>query len=163
MSNPSDHQPEPEIIPPGEEPGRERGPHESETRRASGPGVDGSIEDLGRQVSGLMRHPLTMPRVAYALYAVSVVSGFPMLVGLIVAYVARGEAPHWLQTHYTFLIRTFWYFIVLVVIGVVLAFVLVGFMLLWVLPLWLAIRVVRGWLLLENRKPIPDPESWLFG
>ncbi|MCR4379069.1 MAG: hypothetical protein NUV50_13365 [Rhodospirillales bacterium] len=159
MSNPSDPQPEPEILPPGQE----HGYKESEVRRASGPGVDGSIEDLGRQVSGLMRHPLSMPRVTYALYAVSVVSGFPMLVGLIVAYVVRGEAPHWLQTHYTFLIRTFWYFIALVLIGVALAFLLVGFMLLWLLPLWLAIRVVRGWLLLENKKPIPNPESWLFG
>lgn len=143
-----DNKPDPEIIPPGQQHGFK---------------YTGGADDLGEQVSGVMRHPMTMPRAAYVLYALAVVSGFPMLVGLIVAYVARADAPPWLQSHYTFLIRTFWLFIALVCIGLVLAFFLVGFMLLWVLPLWVAIRVVRGWLLLEDQKPVPDPESWLFG
>lgn len=161
---PHNDTPDPEIIPPGQSHGyKDHGHENSGARRASGAGASGTIDDLGDQMSAAMRHPLTMPRAAYGLYALSVVSGFPMLVGLIVAYLARGEAPHWLQTHYTFLIRTFWYFVALVCIGMVLAVFLVGFMLLWVLPLWLVIRVVRGWLLLENKKPVPDPESWLFG
>lgn len=132
--------PEPEIIPPGHDPG-------------NGPGAS---------LSEVVNNPMTVPRAAYALYALAAVTGFPMLVGVIVAYIARGEAPTWLQSHYTFLIRTFWYLIALVIVGAALAFFLVGFVLLWVLPLWLVVRVVRGWLLLENRKPVPDPESWLF-
>lgn len=144
--------PEPEIIPPGQEQGFRAG------RGGKGDGFD----DLGNQFSGMMRNPMTVPRAAYVLYALAAVAGFPMLVGLIVAYVARSDAPQWLQSHYTFMIRTFWYFIALAMVGMALAFFLVGFMLLWVLPLWLVIRVVRGWLLLENRKPVPDPESWLF-
>lgn len=144
--------PEPEIIPPGQDQGFRTG------QGGKGEGFD----DLGNQFSGMMRNPMTAPRAAYVLYALAAVSGFPMLLGLIVAYVARSDAPLWLQSHYTFMIRTFWYFIALVMIGMALAFFLVGFMLLWVLPLWLVIRVVRGWLLLENRKPVPDPESWLF-
>lgn len=136
----SQQPPEPEIIPPGAD--AQKHP-------------DASLSDV-------MNDPMMAPRAAYALYALAAVTGFPMLVGLIVAYVARGEAPLWLQSHYTFLIRTFWYFIALVIIGMALAFFVVGFMLLWVLPLWLVVRVVRGWLLLENRKPVPNPESWLF-
>lgn len=156
---PHNDTPDPEIIPPGQSHGyKDKGADNA----GGSDGFDG-LDDLGEQVSNTLRHPMTLPRTSYVLYALAVVSGFPMLVGLIVAYVARGEAPHWLQTHYTFLIRTFWYFIALFCIGIVLAFFLVGFMLLWVLPLWVAIRVVRGWLLLEDKKPVPDPESWLFG
>ena len=153
--SPANDRPDPEIIPPGQS-------HGFKDKGAQKNAFDG-LDDLGDQMAGAMRHPMAMPRVAYGLYALSVVSGFPMLVGLIVAYVARGEAPAWLQSHYTFLIRTFWLFIALVCIGMVLAFFLVGFLLLWVLPLWVVIRVVRGWMLLENQKPVPNPESWLFG
>ena len=158
--SPSDQKPEPEIIPPGQSHGyKDSGykDHAKQRSRAS------DFDDLSEQVSNTLHHPMTMPRASYVLFALSVVSGFPMLVGLIVAYVARGEAPSWLQSHYTFLISTFWYFIALFLIGIVLAFFLVGFMLLWVLPLWVGIRVVRGWLLLENKKPVPYPNSWLFG
>ena len=155
--------PEAEIIPPGHSHGYKDTGGGTGPKKTHGQGRSGDFDDLGDQVSSALRHPMTMPRTAYVLYALSVVSGFPMLVGLIVAYVARAEAPYWLQSHYTFLIRTFWYFIALFLIGIVLAFFLVGFMLLWVLPLWVAIRVVRGWLLLEDQKAVPDPDSWLFG
>ncbi|MFC1674051.1 DUF4870 family protein [Pseudomonadota bacterium] len=145
-------QPDPEIIPPGQDAknggGESRSPHGTP-----------NFDDLTK----VLDHPMTWPRATYVMYALSVVSGFPMLIGLIVAYVARGEAPEWQKTHYTFLIRTFWYFVVLFAVGMVLAVFLVGFMLLWVLPLWVAIRAIRGWMLLEDKKPIPDPESWLFG
>lgn len=148
--------PDPEIIPPGRD--------HSQDHSRSGAKTAGGFDDLGEQASAVLRHPMTWPRAAYFLYALSIFTGLPMLVGLIVAYVARAEAPHWQQTHYTFLIRTFWYFIALVAIGValVMAFGL-GLLLIWVLPLWVAIRVIRGWLLLENTKPVPEPESWFFG
>jgi len=146
--------PEPEIIPPGQG-GSHHGHH--------GNGGHGGFDDLGEDVSRMLRHPMTWPRAAYVLYALSIFTGVPMLIGVIVAYVARGEAPAWLQSHYTFLIRTFWYFIALFAAGAVLVVIGVGLIVLWVLPLWVAVRVIRGWLLLENAKPVPDPESWLFG
>ena len=136
--------PEPEVIPP------------------EGDKVNDALKD----VQGVLEHPMTWPRVTYGMYALSVVSGFPMIIGLIVAYVARSEAPHWLQTHYTFMIRTFWYFIVLAVVFTGLAALtlfLAWPLLMGILALWVAIRVIRGWMLLEDRKPVPNPESWLFG
>jgi len=82
---------------------------------------------------------------------------------LILAYVARGEAAPWLQSHYTFLIRTFWGGLLLILVGVLTFVFGVGMFLLWVLPLWYVIRIVRGWMLLENRQAVPNPESLLFG
>lgn len=167
--SPSNHKSEPEIIPPGQSHGYKdtshntghNSGHKTGTRSPHSDGLN--FDDLSAQASSIMNHPMTLPRSAYVLFALSVVSGFPLLVGLIVAYLARGEAPVWLKSHYTFLINTFWYFIALFCVGIVLAFFLVGFMLLWLLPLWVAIRVIRGWLLLEDKKPVPAPDSWLFG
>jgi len=76
-------QPEPEIIPPGMD----------DAPKADDPNGAGDL-------SSVMDHPLTMPRLTYLLYAIASVSGFPMLIGLILAYVARGDASPALQTHY---------------------------------------------------------------
>lgn len=142
--------PEPEIIPPGEN--AKRSQHTaSET-----------IDAMAGELKSMSKNPMTMPRVTYILYALAVVTGVPMLIGLILAYVVRGEAPAWLQTHYTFMIRTFWYGLALIGIGILTFILGVGMFLLWILPVWYIVRIVRGWMLLENQKPIPNPESWLF-
>ena len=86
-----------------------------------------------------------------------------MLIGLVVAYVARSDAPSWQQGHYTFLIYPFWVGLALIVLGMMTWIFGVGIFLIWILPLWYLIRVVRGWVLLENRKTIPNPQSLLFG
>ena len=146
--------PEPEIIPPGES---SKG-SQARSQKTSSENFHDFAEDIGK----LAKNPMTMPRVTYALYAVALVTGIPMLIGLIVAYVARSEAPAWLQSHYNFLIRTFWYGLVLIAIGILTWIFAVGMFLLWLLPVWYVVRIVRGWMLLENQKPVPNPESWLF-
>ena len=143
-------QPEPEIIPPGADP---------KPKREGGSGNGSGFDDL----SDVLAHPLSMPRLTYALYAIASVTGFPMLIGLILAYVARGEAPPWLHSHYTFLIGTFWGGLLLILIGVLTWVFGIGMFLLWVLPLWYVIRIARGWMLLENRQAVPNPQSLLFG
>ena len=144
--------PEPEIIPPGA----------SSDHNQSG-GGDGKGGDGFEDMTKMFEHPMTWPRVTYGLYAVALVTGIPMLVGLIVAYIARAEAEPWLQTHYNFLIRTFWVGLALIIIGALTFIFGVGMFLLWIMPLWYVIRVVRGWMWLENKQPVPRPESWLFG
>ncbi|HEY9080924.1 hypothetical protein [Magnetovibrio sp.] len=144
--NAANGQPEPEILPPGTDPKPQRP-------------QSGGFDDL----SDAFSHPLTMPRLTYALYAIASISGFPMLIGLILAYVARSEAPAWLHGHYTFLIGTFWGGLLLILVGVLTWIFGIGMFLLWVLPLWYVIRIVRGWVLLENRQPVPNPGSLLFG
>ncbi|PHS78626.1 MAG: hypothetical protein COB59_06165 [Rhodospirillaceae bacterium] len=138
--------PEPEIIPPGENPKRS-----SDT-----------FDTLAEDLKFMLKNPLSMPRTTYALYAIAAVTGVPMLIGLVLAYVVRSDAPAWLQTHYNFMIRTFWYGLALIAIGLLTFIIGVGMFLLWILPLWYVVRIVRGWMLLENQKPIPNPESWLF-
>jgi uncharacterized membrane protein len=116
--------------------------------------------------------------LVYALLGVAAVvglvsSGFPLIapltgivgiVGIILAYVKRSEATGtWLESHYRWLIRTFWYSLLWGAIGavvfVVLAIIIVGLFigyLIWVATtIWVLYRLVRGYLLFNESKPIP--------
>jgi uncharacterized membrane protein len=51
----------------------------------------------------------TLPVVIYALHIAGVATGgVTCLIGAILAYVSRKDAPEWLASHYEFQIRTFW-------------------------------------------------------
>jgi len=84
------------------------------------------------------------------------------LAGLVLAYVKRGEAEGtWLASHYRWQIRTFWLGLLWTVVGwvLVLSFVgiVIGIPLLLVVTGWLIYRILRGWMLLNDGKPMPNP------
>ena len=97
---------------------------------------------------------LLAPFTAWLLAVVAIVIGMATRDGV------RGT---WLDTHYSWLSRTFWWGILWVLIcGVIsgLLFVtLIGIPLVWVpwaiLFVWYLYRVIRGWILLGDRKPAP--------
>jgi uncharacterized membrane protein len=116
--------------------------------------------------------------LVYALFGIAAVvglvsSGFPLaaplmgivgIVGVIVAYVKRGEATStWLESHYRWLIRTFWFSLLWGAIGavvfVLLAIILIGLFigyLIWVATtIWVLYRLVRGYMLFNESKPVP--------
>ena len=101
-------------------------------------------------------------KVIYALYAISVVLGATAIVGVVLAYIAREDAPNWLASHYRFQIRTFWLLLLFSFIGVVLTLVLVGFLILVATAVWLIVRCVKGWRHLDRREPVDNVETWLF-
>lgn len=117
-------------------------------------------------------------RLVYALHALGLVFGafgaatvlgsflfgWPSIIAVIINYAKRGEARGtWLESHFSWQIRTFWYALlwsmIVALVSAVLAIVLVGFAL-WVLGLvvlgiWVTYRVIRGWLALSNRESMP--------
>ena len=122
--------------------------------------------------------PITAALVAYALFAVAAVTGLissglvhfaPLvalagIVGVIVCYVKRGDARGtWVESHFDWLIGTFWWSllwsVVAVAIGTVLMLVLIGFLLLpvalAVVSIWVIYRVVRGYLAFKDSQPLP--------
>ena len=104
----------------------------------------------------------TQAKVIYALYAISVVLGATAIVGVVLAYIARDDAPNWLASHYRFQIRTFWLLLLFSSIGAVLMLVLVGFLVLVATAVWLIVRCVKGWRHLDRREPVDNVETWLF-
>ena len=99
---------------------------------------------------------------AYILYGVSVV--MPP-VALAAVFFAHYKRPHvegtFIESHLTWLIRTFWLTLVFGIIGAVLTIVLIGFLILFVAGVWYVFRVVKGFVVFNDGKPLADPEGWL--
>lgn len=87
-------------------------------------------------------------------------TGWPSLIAVIVNYVKRGSARGtWLDSHFGWQIRTFWYALLWVLIMVVLILTFIGIPLAWVIGvivgIWVLYRIIRGWITLGNGKPMP--------
>jgi uncharacterized membrane protein len=99
--------------------------------------------------------------VVYALYAASVVTAVPGMLGVILAYLKRGEvAGTHLESHATWQIRTFWTWLLMLAVGFLLLFVLIGGLVIGAAQLWLIYRIVKGWLVLIDERPIDRPEAF---
>jgi uncharacterized membrane protein len=84
------------------------------------------------------------------------------IVGVVVAYVYRDEAPEWLQSHYTLQIRTFWISLLVGVVSLPLTVVFIGYLILLLWLIWFLVRCIKGIRLLNLGRPYPDPHSWGF-
>ena len=101
----------------------------------------------------------------YVLYGVGYFTAVSALIGVIIAYVKAGEdnIDPVLQSHYRFQIRTFWIGLLYLSIGIPLCLVLIGIPILVWWFVWSLIRIVKGFLLVIENKPVVNPKSWLFG
>ena len=104
----------------------------------------------------------TMPLVVYALYLVGLLNGLTAVVGVILAYVSKGAAPEWMQSHYIFQIRTFWLSLLFTVIGGVLTMVGIGFVILAAVWVWTAVRCIIGLSWLLKGQAYPTPRNWMI-
>jgi len=117
---------------------------------------------------------ITLTHVIYGLHAFSLVTGiitaasivgafltgWPSIIAVILNYVKRGEARGtWLESHFRWQIRTFWFGLLWCAVGGVLCITLVGIPValgIWLgAGLWAIYRIVRGWLALRDRRPVP--------
>jgi len=119
---------------------------------------------------------VTLTHVLYALHGFSALmgvlspafivtaflSGWPSIIAVIINYVKRGDARGtWLDSHFGWQIRTFWYTLLWVVVAGLLILTVIGIPVAWVLligaGLWVLYRIIRGWIALAERKPMPVP------
>lgn len=100
-------------------------------------------------------------QLVYILYLVSLAMGFTLIVGMVFAYMNRGNTQDWIDTHYTYAIRTFWMGVLYSIICIVLAFVGIGFILMFVAVVWFVIRCIKGLQAIGRSEPIDNPDTWL--
>jgi len=105
---------------------------------------------------------MNRPTVIALLYIGSFLAGITTLVGIVLAYVWRKE-PHsaWEDSHYSYLIRTFWLGLGYTVLGVLLMIVGVGFLILAIVPIWFAVRAIRVLIAAQREEALPNPETLL--
>ena len=98
----------------------------------------------------------TLTTIVYALQAASFFFGITWIVAVVVNYVKREEAAGTLlESHFRWQIRTFWFGTLWAVLGCLLLIVLVGFAILFADAVWIIYRIVKGWLNLNDGKPMP--------
>ena len=120
---------------------------------------------------------ITTLHVTYALHAVGLaigafgastvvgtfIFGWPSIIAVIINYVKRGDARGtWLESHFTWQVRTFWYAMlwaaVVFLVGLPLTLLIVGFAIwavgLFALGIWAIYRIAMGWSRLNARRPV---------
>jgi uncharacterized membrane protein len=91
----------------------------------------------------------------YALQAASFLVVITMIAGVILNYVKREDAAGtWLESHYTWQIRTFWWWLAWMIVAAVLAIIFVGIAVALANQIWLLYRIIKGWIRLSERKPM---------
>ncbi len=95
----------------------------------------------------------TITSAIYALQALSFFFGITCLIAIIINYVKRDDVRGtWLESHFRWQMRTFWFGILWGIIGGLLCFVMVGFVILGIEFIWLLYRIIKGWLNLVDGK-----------
>ncbi|MGB0845175.1 MAG: DUF4870 family protein [Thiolinea sp.] len=95
----------------------------------------------------------TVATIVYALHAASFLLGFTAFIAIIINYIKRGEARGtWLESHFRWQIRTFWYSLLWTIIGVLTIVFVIGYAILGLNFIWLIYRVAKGWLRLADGK-----------
>jgi uncharacterized membrane protein len=122
----------------------------------------------------------TMPAVCYALYLLGFATcGLTTVIGAVIAHAQQNTAGDDMRTHYTYLIRTFWGFLLLAIgagvvggvlfaLGIPLAIIGIGFLfmgvagLIWTVPMiWFGVRCIVGLVYLSRGESHPRPYAVL--
>jgi uncharacterized membrane protein len=93
--------------------------------------------------------------IVYLLQAASFMVGFTLVAGVIVNYVKREDvAGTWLESHFTWQIRTFWWWLVWLLVGLATLVIVVGIFI-WIADaIWLVYRIIKGGIRLSEGKPM---------
>jgi len=97
----------------------------------------------------------TITAVVYALQAAAYFTGLTALVGVIVNYVKLDDVRGtWLESHFRWQIRTFWFALLWFVLGALSWIVFVGMIVVGATAIWVIYRIVKGWLNLYDNRPM---------
>jgi uncharacterized membrane protein len=93
--------------------------------------------------------------LVYGLQAASMLVGVTLFAGVIINYLRREQvAGTWLESHFTWQIRTFWWSLAWCVLGIATAILIVGLLILVASAVWFVYRIVRGWTELNEGRPV---------
>ena len=104
----------------------------------------------------------TLPLIIYVLMGLGPFNGLTAVIGVILAYLSKAAAPEWMQSHYTFQIRTFWLSVLFSIIGGLLVVVGIGFVILAAVGVWTVVRCILGLSWLMKGQAYPTPRNWMI-
>jgi uncharacterized membrane protein len=123
-----------------------------------------SLVTLTHVMYGMHAFSALMGLLTPALIVTSFLTGWPSIIAVIINYVKRSDVRgSYLDSHFSWQLRTFWYALLWLVVICVLFVTLIGIVL--ALPLgfgvgiWIIYRIARGWLALTQSKPVQGLSS----
>ncbi|MBS1144013.1 MAG: hypothetical protein H6R14_1419 [Proteobacteria bacterium] len=124
-------------------------------------GVRPSLVQLTHFIYGLHAIAVFIGITSAATVAGGFVFGLPSLCAVFLNYLKSGDVRGtWLESHFRWQIRTFWFTALWLVVYGLLIVTLIGIPLAWmliaVLGLWVGYRVVRGWVALFGVRAIDN-------
>ena len=99
-----------------------------------------------------------------ALIITTFITGWPSIIAVIINYVRRSETRgSYLESHFRWQIRTFWFALLWVVVSTLLAVTVISLplaiILAWGAGVWVLYRIGRGLLRLLDNKAMPEPAA----
>ena len=117
--------------------------------------VQPAASNAGQPVAPSEQSLKNLTAIVYGLQLASFLVGFTIIAAIIVNYVKRRDVEGtWLESHFRWQIRTFWYSLLWLGVGLATAIVLIGFFVLMASAVWLLYRAIKGWIALEERRPM---------
>ena len=115
-----------------------------------------------------------LTNIIYALHALSVImgligsafvitaflTGWPSIIAIIINYTKRNAVRDtYLDSHFNWQIRTFWFAFLWMIFAVILFITVFGIALSYIITvgagIWISYRIIRGWLALNEGRPMP--------
>ena len=122
-------------------------------------GVRASLVQLTHFIYGLHAIAVLVGVTSAATVAGGFVFGLPSLCAVFLNYLKRGDVNGtWLESHFRWQIRTFWFTLLWLVVYGALIITIIGIPIAWILiailGLWVGYRVIRGWVALFGERPL---------
>jgi uncharacterized membrane protein len=116
---------------------------------------------LAHVIYGLHAFSALTGMLSPAMIITAFLTGWPSIIAVILNYVKRSEVRGtWLDSHFSWQIRTFWFALLWLALGAVLFITVVGIpfaIVLWFATgIWVLYRIIRGWLALTSQKALPQ-------
>jgi uncharacterized membrane protein len=102
------------------------------------------------------------PTWIYVLYLIALFTALPVLVGVIVAYVSKDKAEEPEESHYRYLIRTFWISVLYFVVGLLTTPMVIGFFVCAFAWVFVLVRSIKGLSWYNKCEPVPNAKTWLW-
>ena len=94
-------------------------------------------------------------KIVYVLFAIGLFFGILFLAGAMLAHIKRGDAHSAIAAeHYRFQIRTFWFSLPWLIVGIISSWLVIGYFILAGVGLWILWRVLKGWIRLSDERGV---------
>ena len=102
------------------------------------------------------KQEIELTHIIYALMAISFVTGgLGSIAAIIVNYVKIDDVKGtWLESHFRWQMRTFWWGLLWGVLSLLLMLVVIGIFTMIALVIWIIYRIAKGWIRLNDNKPM---------